>query len=83
MRTPGAGSGTVLDLHTPVGPGLANLIRRRVDSAPDDMHYDDGKVPQRIAAGSPWPGAKFAQIKAPGAAGVLAVLDGFGGDRHR
>ena len=27
------------NFDTPVGPGLANLIRRRVDSAPDDMHY--------------------------------------------
>jgi len=57
---------------TPVGPGLANLIRRRVDAAPDDMHYYDGKVPQRIAAGSPWPGAKFAQIRTP-----TEVLPGF------
>jgi 7,8-dihydropterin-6-yl-methyl-4-(beta-D-ribofuranosyl)aminobenzene 5'-phosphate synthase len=60
------------NFDTPVGPGLANLIRRRVDSAPEDMHYYDGKVPQRIAAGSPWPGAKFAQIRTP-----TEVLPGF------
>jgi 7,8-dihydropterin-6-yl-methyl-4-(beta-D-ribofuranosyl)aminobenzene 5'-phosphate synthase len=60
------------NFDTPVPPGLANLIRRRVDTAPEDMHYYDGKVPQRIASGSPWPGAKFAQIRTP-----TEVLPGF------
>jgi len=27
------------------------------------MHYYDGKYPERIASGSPWPGAKFTQIR--------------------
>ncbi len=54
------------------------MIKRRVDSAIEDMHY--GKVPKRIASGSPWPGAKFAQIGTLGAAGVPAVLDGVGGE---
>ncbi len=60
------------NFDTPVPPALANLIRRRVDTAPDDMHYYDGKVPQRIASGSPWPGAKFSQIRTP-----TEVLPGF------
>ncbi len=29
------------------------------------MHYYDGKYPERIASGSPWPGAKFTQIRTP------------------
>jgi 7,8-dihydropterin-6-yl-methyl-4-(beta-D-ribofuranosyl)aminobenzene 5'-phosphate synthase len=60
------------NFDTPVPPGLGNLIRRRVDTAPEDMHYYDGKYPQRIASGSPWPGAKFAQIRTP-----TEVLPGF------
>ena len=50
---------------TPAPPALTNLIKRRVESAPEDMHYYDGKYPERIASGSPWPGAKFTQIRAP------------------
>jgi 7,8-dihydropterin-6-yl-methyl-4-(beta-D-ribofuranosyl)aminobenzene 5'-phosphate synthase len=50
---------------TPVPPALEKLIKRRVDSAPEDMHYYGGEYPERIASGSPWPGAKFTQIRAP------------------
>jgi len=50
---------------TPTGGPLLNVIKRRVETAPEDMHYFDGKYPERIAAGSPWPGAKFTQIRAP------------------
>ena len=50
---------------TPSPPALTNLIKRRVESAPDDMHYYDGKYPDRIASGSPWPNAQFTQIRAP------------------
>ena len=50
---------------TPAPPALTNLIKRRVESAPEDMHYYDGKYPERIASGSPWPGAKFTQIRMP------------------
>src|SRR5215813_12879976 len=50
---------------TPIGPALTNLIKRRVESAPEDMHYYDGKYPERLASGSPWPGAKFTQIRTP------------------
>ena len=57
---------------TPVPPGLGNLIKRRVDSAPEDMHYYEGRYPQRIASGSPWPGAHFTQIRTP-----TEVLPGF------
>jgi 7,8-dihydropterin-6-yl-methyl-4-(beta-D-ribofuranosyl)aminobenzene 5'-phosphate synthase len=51
------------NFETPAPPALTNLIKRRVESAPEDMHYYDGKYPERIAAGSPWPGAKFTQIR--------------------
>ena len=50
---------------TPTPPGLTNLIKRRVETAPEDMHYYDGKYPERIASGSPWPDAKFTQIRTP------------------
>lgn len=50
---------------TPTSPANASLIKRRVESAPEDMHYYDGKYPERLAAGSPWPGARFAQIRTP------------------
>jgi len=50
---------------TPTPPSLSNLIKRRVESAPEDMHYYDGKYPERLASGSPWPGAKFTQIRMP------------------
>jgi len=50
---------------TPTPPALTNLIKRRVEAAPEDMHYYDGKFPERIASGSPWPGAKFTQIRTP------------------
>jgi len=51
------------NFETPAPPALTNLIKRRVESAPEDMHYYDGKYPERIASGSPWPGAKFTQIR--------------------
>jgi 7,8-dihydropterin-6-yl-methyl-4-(beta-D-ribofuranosyl)aminobenzene 5'-phosphate synthase len=61
------------NFDTPVPPGLEKLIKRRVDTAPEDMHYYGGKdYPARIASGSPWPGAKFTQIRQP-----TEVLPGF------
>ena len=57
---------------TPTVPAQLKMIQRRVDSAPDDMHYYNGKYPERIASGSPWPGAKFTQIRQP-----TQVLPGF------
>jgi 7,8-dihydropterin-6-yl-methyl-4-(beta-D-ribofuranosyl)aminobenzene 5'-phosphate synthase len=29
------------------------------------MHYFDGKYPERFASGSPWPGARFTQVRTP------------------
>ena len=60
------------NFHTPSGPGLVNLIRRRVESAPENMHYFDGKVPEQIGSDSPWPDANFAQIRT-----ATEVLPGF------
>ena len=60
------------NFHTPSAPGLVNLIKRHVDSAPEDMHYFDGKVPPQIGSDSPWPDANFAQIRTP-----TEVLPGF------
>ena len=57
---------------TPTVPAQLKMIERRVDSAPADMHYYNGKYPDRIASGSPWPGANFTQIRQP-----TEVLPGF------
>jgi 7,8-dihydropterin-6-yl-methyl-4-(beta-D-ribofuranosyl)aminobenzene 5'-phosphate synthase len=48
---------------TPTPPGIVKLIKRRVDTAPEDMHYFDGKYPERFATGTPWPGANFAPLQ--------------------
>src|SRR5438067_2972259 len=53
------------NFHTPSAPALVNLIRRRVETAPEDMHYFDGKVPPQIGSDSPWPDANFVQIRTP------------------
>ena len=53
------------NFDTPTPPALASHIKRRVESAPGDMHYYDGKYPERLAPGSPWPGARFTQIRTP------------------
>jgi 7,8-dihydropterin-6-yl-methyl-4-(beta-D-ribofuranosyl)aminobenzene 5'-phosphate synthase len=60
------------NFDTPMGPALANLVKRKVDSVPEDMHYFGGNYPERLASGSPWPGAKFTQVRAP-----TEVLPGF------
>ena len=60
------------NFDTPTSPELVALIKRRVESAPADMHYYDGRYPERIAAGSPWPGARFTPIQTP-----LEVAPGF------
>ena len=60
------------NFHTPSAPGLVNMIKRRVDSAPEDMHYFDGKYPQQVGSDSPWPDANFVQIRTP-----TEVLPGF------
>lgn len=57
---------------TPIGPALLKLIRRKVDSVPEDLRYFGGNPPERMAAGTPWPGANFSQIREP-----TEVLPGF------
>ena len=57
---------------TPYPPLLTNLIKRNIESVPEDLHYYDGKYPESIAAGTPWPGAKFTQIRTP-----TEVMPGF------
>jgi 7,8-dihydropterin-6-yl-methyl-4-(beta-D-ribofuranosyl)aminobenzene 5'-phosphate synthase len=51
--------------HTPSAPGLVKLIRRHVESAPEEMHYFDRNVPDEIGSDSPWPDANFEQIRKP------------------
>ena len=57
---------------TPTGPGLLKLIRRKVDSVPDELRYFAGDPPAKMAAGTPWPTAQFSQIREP-----TEVLPGF------
>lgn len=52
------------NFDTPTPPGIVKLIKRRVDTAPDDMHYFDGKYPDHFVSGTPWPGANFAPLRA-------------------
>jgi len=68
IYTPAEGA----NFDTPTPPALVKLIQRKVDGAPEDMHYFGGQFPERFASGSPWPGAKFTQIRAP-----TEVLPGF------
>lgn len=53
------------NFDTPMPLALVSLIKRQVTSAPEDMHYFDGHVPERLAAGTPWPDATFTQIRTP------------------
>ncbi len=57
---------------TPTGPALMKLIQRKVDSVPEDLRYFNGNPPEKMAAGTPWPGAHFSRISEP-----TEVLPGF------
>ena len=50
---------------TPAGPALVKLMRREVASMPEEMRYFGGNLPERFVAGTPWPGARFVQIREP------------------
>jgi 7,8-dihydropterin-6-yl-methyl-4-(beta-D-ribofuranosyl)aminobenzene 5'-phosphate synthase len=50
---------------TPIGPPLMKLIRRKVDSVPEDLRYFDGNPPEKMPVGTPWPGGHFSQIRGP------------------
>ena len=68
VYTPGEGAA----FGTPTGPGLLKLIRRKVDSVPDELRYFDGEPPAKMVAGTPWPSAQFSQIR-----DVTEVIPGF------
>lgn len=55
-----------------MAPGLAKMVKRRVDTAPDDMHYYDGQYPARMTTGSLWYGARFEHVTKP-----MEVMPGF------
>ena len=61
IYTPQEGAG----FGTPTPPGLLKLMHRKVASLPKDMHYFGGNPPEGLVAGTPWPGAHFAQIREP------------------
>lgn len=55
-----------------IGPGLMNMIKRYVASVPDDLRYFGGNPPTESRTESPWPGARFVQIRK-----TTEVLPGF------
>lgn len=61
IYTPEEGAG----FGTPAPHRLLELMRRKVDSLPEDMRYFNGNPPEEFVAGTPWPGANFAQIREP------------------
>lgn len=58
--------------NSPTPPGLMGMIQRYVASVPDEMRYFGGQPPAENSSESPWPGARFVQIKE-----VTEVLPGF------
>jgi 7,8-dihydropterin-6-yl-methyl-4-(beta-D-ribofuranosyl)aminobenzene 5'-phosphate synthase len=44
-------------------PPLMNLIRRYVESVPDELRYFGGNPPKQNASESPWSGARFVNIR--------------------
>ena len=56
----------------PLGPSSMRMIRRVVDSLPDDMRYFGGNPPERLRSDSPWPEANFTPIRE-----LTEVLPGF------
>jgi 7,8-dihydropterin-6-yl-methyl-4-(beta-D-ribofuranosyl)aminobenzene 5'-phosphate synthase len=55
-------------IYTPDEPfgsfarGVPNSFYRKDDSLPAEMRYFDGKPPEMLVAGSPWPGAHFVPV---------------------
>ena len=60
------------NFQTPSAQALVSLIRRHVETAPEEMHYFNREVPPTIGSDSPWPEANFEQIR-----GAKEVLPGF------
>jgi len=48
---------------TPVSPALLKLIQVRVETVPAELRYFNGNPPSTMTVGTPWPGAKFIQIR--------------------
>ena len=64
--------GEPASFNTPMPPEMVKMIQRKLDSVPDDLRYFGGNVPEKMAAGTPWPGANFVQIRT-----LTEVLSGF------
>jgi 7,8-dihydropterin-6-yl-methyl-4-(beta-D-ribofuranosyl)aminobenzene 5'-phosphate synthase len=58
--------------NTPTPPAVMNLIRRYVESVPDELRYFGGNPPSENSPESPWAGARFVQIRE-----AREVLPGF------
>ena len=58
--------------NSPTPPALSNLIKRYIESVPDDMRYFGGNASGIATPESPWAEAKFSSISEP-----REVLPGF------
>jgi 7,8-dihydropterin-6-yl-methyl-4-(beta-D-ribofuranosyl)aminobenzene 5'-phosphate synthase len=58
IYTPVEGAG----FNSKTGPALMNMIKRYVETVPDEMRYFGGKPPAENRSESPWKDAKFVQI---------------------
>ena len=56
----------------PLGPSSMRMIRRVVDSLPDEMRYFGCNPPERLRSDSPWPDANFTPINE-----MTEILPGF------
>jgi 7,8-dihydropterin-6-yl-methyl-4-(beta-D-ribofuranosyl)aminobenzene 5'-phosphate synthase len=68
IYTPIEGAG----FNSPTPAPLVNLIKRNVESVPDDLRYFGGNPPAKMDPEAPWPDAHFSQISEP-----KEVLPGF------
>ena len=57
---------------SPTPPTLMNLIRRYVESVPDELRYFGGNPPKENRSESPWAGARFVHVRE-----TTEVLPGF------
>jgi 7,8-dihydropterin-6-yl-methyl-4-(beta-D-ribofuranosyl)aminobenzene 5'-phosphate synthase len=51
--------------NSPIPPSLTNLIKRYIESVPDDMRYFSGNQPPDSRPETPWSDAKFSSISEP------------------
>lgn len=73
----------VSQFGTAILPGIVAATNRQIPSLPPEMHYFDGQHQEPRPSGSPWPAARFIQVKktvevAPGFFLISLVSDAVG-----